>query len=526
MKKNLLISLIVGIFFSCDFGDLKGVSTENSGSSSFFSSVSTNGVLPPKNIRHEVAISQGTYSIKVFWNPISNVNKYIIETIESDGTKKEFTSELPEWVFVAEFAADQTTYTKNIVISSININGKRSVASNVYEISISKSDSYNETVLEAYLSRGTETGITLTWSRAKEADYYKIERQLTGDEQNEDRETVIPIFLSANETSPRFIWTDATAKAGFLYDYIITPVNALGILGRPKMVKEGFILPLPQNIEVSAGSNVFSTTGVTVIDIKFDLVNKLQTFAGVTTDPGFIENFKPTKINLYVGESPKDALSQIKSIDSLSADHTSNPETGIDLLAKWSNTMDINIPVEDGNMTEITIGGDILFYAGNIDNDIEITYVYRLVLKPHSNFAIWATPYYFTLNIDYALDTEDKLPSSGIVFGWATSTTNKDATLFEFVSQEIVTAEDGSLSVALDWDDQPNATTYYLYQKQENEGGWSLIPSDSSLILSEASLPVEKNKGYYYGVAWSAMGENATDQSRIVGFSQLVKFVE
>ena len=253
MKKPLLICLTAFFIFpiSCQYGTLVDGGGDIDNNYSVLGEVlSSTAVLPPTNAQSIISTGNGKYTVLLCWDSVPNAKEYSV-SLSGDVEIKDERVSSPQYSFDVTLSGD-SDFTAEATLKTINVNGKISAAGKVLPISFGSEAAYNEKVQNFFVSRGDQTSVKLTYSRAKDAESYYLERKQTGAPDTEWK-VLVPALINPDLTESQYYYNDQTAVEGYRYDYRISPVNIGGIKGEPTVAEAGFVLPLVRNLYAGQG---------------------------------------------------------------------------------------------------------------------------------------------------------------------------------------------------------------------------------------------------------------------------------
>lgn len=487
MRNLVSLLSVILLFIGCAWGSL--LENELTGSDSVLSeSLGTSGVLPPSGLKFVSIAENASRQILVTWNSVANAKEYEV-TVKGDHNE---TVKVATAQYRFPITMDENGFSAEVTLKTININNVVSASSAPLSVFIGTDAVYNEECHNFYASRGTETSIKLTYSPAKDADRYMLERRRSRAPEEEPWDIINPGIVNANFDDPEYYYFDQTAKEGYRYDYRITPIDVAGIAGIPRVAKEGFSLPLARSLKAGQGGEGVYDGNKGIFAVEWIVQTKLLDF-----------DDQPVEDEV-LNELLADLAFEIR---------TANSATGLDgeganFSADWSihnlpmfsnyNGSNFNGFTVDSDFTDsgLTIAGAKIY-----QKSFENSSVYRLYIivdgsghNAETN-PIWETYAYFQVRSKYGNKYTD-LPWSNKAYGYAVRQSAANLCL----DLTVTAAESGAGEVSVSWTGG-TASNWAVFMKKEDEAGYTVIEGAESVSGTEYSVGGLEEGSYSFGVA-------------------------
>lgn len=487
MRNLVSLLSVILLFIGCAWGSL--LENELTGSDSVLSeSLGTSGVLPPSGLKFVSIAENASRQILVTWNSVANAKEYEV-TVKGDHNE---TVKVATAQYRFPITMDENGFSAEVTLKTININNVVSASSAPLSVIIGTDAVYNEECHNFYASRGTETSIKLTYSPAKDADRYMLERRRSRAPEEEPWDIINPGIVNANFDDPEYYYFDQTAKEGYRYDYRITPIDVAGIAGIPRVAKEGFSLPLARSLKAGQGGEGVYDGNKGIFAVEWIVQTKLLDF-----------NDQPVEDEV-LNELLADLAFEIR---------TANSATGLDgeganFSADWSIH---NLPMfsnyNGSNFNGFTVDSDFTDSGSTIagakiyQKSFENSSVYRLYIivdgighNAETN-PIWETRAYFQVRSKYGNKYTD-LPWSNKAYGYAVS--QNAANLCSNLT--VTAAESGAGEVSVSWSGD-ESSNWMVFMKKDGEAGYTVIEGAESVSGTEYSVGGLEEGSYSFGVA-------------------------
>lgn len=496
MKKTVAILTAAAFLSGCGWGSLMG--EELTGDHSVLSeSLSSVGVLPPSGIKGTITPENSAYTVLVTWDSVANAKEYEV-AVTGDYTKTEKV-DVSQYKFPVSLEKGGS-FTASVTLKTINVNGKVSAKSAPLVISFGSDSVYSESVHDFYASRGTETSVLLTYTPAKGADRYKLERRLTGAPAEAEWELISAGIVNADSSAALYYYYDQTAVGGYCYDYRITPVDAGGIAGTASVTEAGFVWPLARDLRAGQGGEGFyDVNNKGVFAVEWDIQSTLLGYGGAPIDESVYPELAAIMDGLSFQFRVAAGASQLDEKDANFASEW-NYSAGIASFTNYDGNNLPNFTPEQDGFTDagMTIGGAKIYKksAEHID-----TYRLYVIVDGTGHTAenpVWGKKGYLQVRSSYSKYPD--LPWSNKASGYVVSPTEAEIW------------KDGTVSAVAD---APNAVTvrwtgtegtgfqgWYLYLKKEGEAEFTQM-EDIGTVSGVESMPVVglTAGSYWFGVA-------------------------
>ncbi len=507
MKKTVVILTLTAFLSGCGWGTLVG--EELTGDHSVLGeSLSSVGVLPPSGIKGTIAPENSAYTVLITWDSVANAKEYEI-AITGDYSKTEKV-EVSQYKFPVSLEKGGS-FTASVTLKTINVNGKVSAKSAPLVISFGSDSVYSESVHDFYASRGTETSVLLTYTPAKGADRYKLERRLTGAPVDAEWELISAGIVNADSSASLYRYYDQTAVGGYCYDYRITPVDAGGIAGTASVTEAGFVWPLARDLRAGHGGEGFYKDNKGVFAVEWDIQSELLGYGGAPIDSAVYPELKEIMKGLSFQFRVAAGASQLDDKDANFASDW-NYSAGI---ASFSNYDGSNLegftPERDGFAdASMSVGGAKVYKKSEGHIDTYRLYVIVNGAGHTDDNPIWGKKGYLQVRSSYV--KYPALPWSNKASGYVVSEDHagiyKDATV-SAVSEK-------ANSVTVSWTggmEGGGFKGWFLYMKKEGEAEFSQR-EDYDLVSGVSSMEIGglAAGSYWFGVA----GVDSSDNTGII----------
>ncbi len=504
MKKPLLICLTAFFIFpiSCQYGTLVDGGGDIDNNYSVLGEVlSSTAVLPPTNAQSIISTGNGKYTVLLCWDSVPNAKEYSV-SLSGDVEIKDERVSSPQYSFDVTLSGD-SDFTAEATLKTINVNGKISAAGKVLPISFGSEAAYNEKVQNFFVSRGDQTSVKLTYSRAKDAESYYLERKQTGAPDTEWK-VLVPALINPDLTESQYYYNDQTAVEGYRYDYRISPVNIGGIKGEPTVAEAGFVLPLVRNLCAGQGGE-----GIYAASDKKGIFKVSWEVQSVLYDYGDqpVEDEKLTEMLLGLSFQIRVAASAT-GLDSLAnPNFTSQWSTVSSSLAGFSNYGDSN--TEFNGLTKGTVFQTLsgcTVYCAEPTEETGLKEYYMYIIVDGTDSAMFRTHAFFQVRPNYGSSIAAALPWSNKAYGYVVSKAAADRCTSKVTDITAVDAGDGTVQIS--WSGTSSTNKWALYAKKVGEAGFSYI-GDAAETSASVTFPFASGD-YYFGVAATSDGEEGS----------------
>lgn len=505
MKKPLLICLTAFFIFpiSCQYGTLVDGGGDIDNNYSVLGEVlSSTAILPPTNAQSIISTGNGKYTVLLCWDSVPNAKEYSV-SLSGDVEIKDERVSSPQYSFDVTLSGD-SDFTAEATLKTINVNGKISAAGKVLPISFGSEAAYNEKVQNFFVSRGDQTSVKLTYSRAKDAESYYLERKQTGAPDTEWK-VLVPALINPDLTESQYYYNDQTAVEGYRYDYRISPVNIGGIKGEPTVAEAGFVLPLVRNLCAGQGGE-----GIYAASDKKGIFKVSWEVQSVLYDYGDqpVEDEKLKEMLLGLSFQIRVAASAT-GLDSLvNPNFTSQWSTVSSSLAGFSNYGDSD--TEFNGLTKGTVfqtlSGCTTVYCAEPTEETGLKEYYMYIIVDGTDSAMFRTPAFFQVRPDYGSSIAAALPWSNKAYGYVVPKTDAEKCSGGVTGVAAVDSGDGTVQIS--WNGTSSTNKWAIYAKGTDEAGFSYIGEAES---NPASVTFPFASGdYYFGVAATSDGEEGS----------------
>lgn len=505
MKKLLQIGLTVFLIFptvlSCEYGTLVDGGGDVDNNYSVLGEVlSSTAVLPPSNAQSIISTANGKYKVLLCWDSVPNAKEYSV-SVSGDTEIKDERVTSPQYSFDVTLS-EKSDFTAVAKLKTINVNGKISAAGKSLLISFGSEAAYNEKVQTFMVSRGDQTSVKLTYSRAKDAESYYLERKQTGAPDTEWK-VLVPSLINPDLTVSQYYYYDQTAVEGYRYDYRISPVDIGGIKGQPTVAEAGFVLPLVRNLSAGQGGE-----GIYAASDKKGIFKVSWEVQSVLYDYGDkpVEDEKLKEMLAGLSFQIRVAASAT-GLDSYTIPNFSSQwSTVSSSLAGFSNYGDSNTDfsgLTKGSVFQ-TLSGCTIYSASQTESTgLQEYFMYIIVDETEAK--MFRTHAFFQVRPDYGSSIATILPWSNKAYGYVVAKTDAEKCSAGVTDITAVDAGDGT--VQLTWSGVSSTGKWALYAKGVGEAGFSYI-GEATETSATVSFPLASGD-YYFGVAATSGGEES-----------------
>lgn len=504
MKKPLLICLTAFFIFpiSCQYGTLVDGGGDIDNNYSVLGEVlSSTAVLPPTNAQSIISTGNGKYTVLLCWDSVPNAKEYSV-SLSGDVEIKDERVSSPQYSFDVTLSGD-SDFTAEATLKTINVNGKISAAGKVLPISFGSEAAYNEKVQNFFVSRGDQTSVKLTYSRAKDAESYYLERKQTGAPDTEWK-VLVPALINPDLTESQYYYNDQTAVEGYRYDYRISPVNIGGIKGEPTVAEAGFVLPLVRNLCAGqGGEGIYASSDKKgIFKVSWEVQSVLYDYGDQP-----VEDEKLKEMLLGLSFQIRVAASAT-GLDSLAnPNFTSKWSTVSSSLAGFSNYGDSN--TDFNGLTKGTVFqtlSDCTVYCDESTEETGLKEYYMYIIVDGTDSAMFRTHAFFQVRPNYGSSIAAALPWSNKAYGYVVSKAAADRCTSKVTDIAAVDAGDGTVQIS--WSGISSTGKWALYAKKVGEAGFSYI-GDAAETSASVTFPFASGD-YYFGVAATSDGEEGS----------------
>ena len=504
MKKPLLICLTAFFIFpiSCQYGTLVDGGGDIDNNYSVLGEVlSSTAVLPPTNAQSIISTGNGKYTVLLCWDSVPNAKEYSV-SLSGDVEIKDERVSSPQYSFDVTLSGD-SDFTAEATLKTINVNGKISAAGKVLPISFGSEAAYNEKVQNFFVSRGDQTSVKLTYSRAKDAESYYLERKQTGAPDTEWK-VLVPALINPDLTESQYYYNDQTAVEGYRYDYRISPVNIGGIKGEPTVAEAGFVLPLVRNLCAGqGGEGIYAASDKKgIFKVSWEVQSVLYDYGDQPVeDERLTEMLSRLSFQIRVASSAT-------GLDSLAnPNFTSQWSTVSSSLAGFSNYGDSN--TEFSGLTKGTVFQTLsgcTVYCDESTEETGLKEYYMYIIVDGTDSAMFRTHAFFQVRPNYGSSIAAALPWSNKAYGYVVSKAAADRCTSKVADIAAVDAGDGTVQIS--WNGTSSTGKWALYAKKVGEAGFSYI-GDAAETPASVTFPFASGS-YYFGVAATSDGEEGS----------------
>lgn len=500
MKKLLRIGLTAFFIFpiACQYGSLvDGGGNADNNYSVLGEVLSSTAVLPPSNAQSIISTGNGKYTVLLCWDSVPNAKEYSV-SVSGDIEIKDERVTSPQYSFDVTLSGG-SDFNAVAKLKTININGKISATGKSLPISFGSEAAYNEKVQTFLVSRGDETSVKLTYSRAKDAESYYLERKQTGAPDTEWK-VLVPALINPDLTAGQYYYYDQTAEEGYRYDYRISPVDIGGIKGQSTVAEAGFVLPLVRNLSAGQGGE-----GIYAASDKKGIFKVSWNVQSVLYDYGD-KPVEDAKLNEMVAglQFRIRVASSATGLDSHAIPNFSSQWSTVSAsLAGFSNYSDSNADfsgLTKGTVFQTLSGCTI--YKADMTDETGLQEYFMYIIVDGTDSSMFRTHAFFQVRPDYGRSVGTTLPWSNKAYGYVVSKT--DAGQASGVA-DITAADAGDGTVQITWSGTSSTGKWAVYAKGVGEAGFSYI-GDASSSPASVTFPFASGD-YYFGVAATSDGD-------------------
>ena len=499
MRNLVSLLSVILLFIGCSWGSL--LENELTGSDSVPSeSLDTSGVLPPSGIKGTIAPENSAYTVLITWDSVANAKEYEI-AITGDYSKTEKV-EVSQYKFPVSLAKGDS-FTASVTLKTINVNGKVSAKSAPLVISFGSDSVYSESVHDFYASRGTETSVLLTYTPAKGADRYKLERRLTGTPDDVEWELISAGIVNADSSASLYRYYDQTAVGGYCYDYRITPVDAGGIAGTASVTEAGFVWPLARDLRAGQGGEGFYEDNKGVFAVEWDIQSELLGYGGEPIDSEVYPELKEIMKGLSFQFRVAAGASQLDDKDANFASDW-NYSAGIASFSNYDGSnlsKDFTPERDEFADASMSVGGAKIYKKSEGYIDTYRLYVIVNGAGHADDNPIWGKKGYLQVRSSY--DKYPDLPWSNKASGYVVSST--DAEIWK--DGKVFIIDYAPNAVKIEWTGGDEGSVFQgwsLYIKKEGEAEFSQLEGyDFVEGIKSTEIRGLAAGSYWFGVAGS-----------------------
>ena len=494
MKKPLLICLTAFFIFpiSCQYGTLVDGGGDIDNNYSVLGEVlSSTAVLPPTNAQSIISTGNGKYTVLLCWDSVPNAKEYSV-SLSGDVEIKDERVSSPQYSFDVTLSGD-SDFTAEATLKTINVNGKISAAGKVLPISFGSEAAYNEKVQNFFVSRGDQTSVKLTYSRAKDAESYYLERKQTGAPDTEWK-VLVPALINPDLTESQYYYNDQTAVEGYRYDYRISPVNIGGIKGEPTVAEAGF---------GQGGEGIYAASDKKgIFKVSWEVQSVLYDYGDQP-----VEDEKLKEMLSGLSFQIRTAASAT-GLDSLAnPNFTSKWSTVSSSLVGFSNYGDSNTEfcgLTKGTVFQTLSGCTV--YCAESTEETGLKEYYMYIIVDGTDSAMFRTHAFFQVRPNYGSSIAAALPWSNKAYGYVVSKAAANQCPLKVTDIAAVDAGDGTVQIS--WSGTSSTNKWALYAKKVGEAGFSYI-GDAAETPASVTFPFASGD-YYFGVAATSNGEEGS----------------
>lgn len=510
-----IVVFFFSMVFSCVYPEIYQIDLTNDGdnkSNTVLAGLAGNpALMPPSELTYLAELNGTTLNWRLSWDAVPFAVKYAIFLTDEAGSF--FTecgsAESNSWTHQETVAVHQIEKTTFFAVQAINSNKSASGYTCILKAEFRKVNSAISAVDTIFISKGTETGVLVTWLPAPGAVRYRIDRARSGGEMI----TVNNSFIPLNLDDERFSWLDRNIEESLLYDYRVTGFDQYGASGLPGPIAEkGFVWPGAMDFDVSPGSRVRGIEGSTeysVIDLKWICPAYTMTASGIE-DPIFADDWE-----IMTAVNPSDLnYTALKDIYS-SAAGVQEELTCLKLFDP--GLADIGVHLVDNltsdGFTQHSTNSQLFYksFTSSVDGRIYYQFVYRLLVEDNSFPLIgftsaWDFLYYFQARAIYNQGSfdEEKTLYSPVMRGFAA---NPSAVTFDETTYPMVYNLNPDLTVeftfnAVEQSPGVEVASYRLYRREKRSFNYNLIVETAANSQVQYILKDESaSKGMIYEYA-------------------------
>lgn len=504
MKKLLRISLTLFLIFSvgCQYGSLVDGGGDSDNNYSVLGEVlSSTAVLPPSNVQSIISTGNGKYTVLLCWDSVSNAKEYSV-SVSGDVEITDERVASPQYSFDVTLSGD-SEFNAVVKLRTINVNGKISASGKSLTVSFGMGAVYNEKVQTFLVSRGDETSVKLTYSRAKDAESYYVERKQTGAPE-EEWKVLVPALINPDLTASQYYYYDQTAVEGYRYDYRISPVDIGGIKGQSTVAEAGFVLPLVRNLSAGqGGEGIYDTSGKKgIFKVSWNVQSVLYDYGdNPVEDEKLIEMLAGLSFSVRVASSAT-------GLDSHTVPNFSSQwSTVSSALSGFSNYSDSNS--EFAGLTKGTVFQTLsgcTVYSADKTEETGLREYFMYIIVDGTEESMFRTNAFFQVRPDYGSSVGTTLPWSNKAYGYVVPKTAADQCTSKV--SDITAADAGDGTVQISWNGTSSTNKWAIYAKGVGEAGFSYI---GEVTETSAAVPFPFASGdYYFGVAATSGGDEGS----------------
>lgn len=463
--------------------------------------LSSTAVLPPSNAQSIISTGNGKYTVLLCWDSVPNAKEYSV-SVSGDVEIKDERVTSPQYSFDVTLSGD--SFSAVAKLKTINVNGKISAAGKSVPVSFGSEAAYNEKVQNFLVSRGDETSVKLTYSRAKDAESYYLERKQTGAPDTEWK-VLVPALINPDLTVSQYYYYDQTAVEGYRYDYRISPVDIGGIKGQSTVAEAGFVLPLVRNLSAGqGGEGIYAASDKKgIFKVSWDVQSVLYDYGDKPVeDEKLKEMLSRLSFQVRVAASAT-------GLDSYAIPNFPSQWSTVSLsLAGFKNYGDSNTDfsgLTKGSVFQ-TLSGCTIYSAAQTETAGLQEYFMYIIVDGTEDEGMYRTRAFFQVRPDYGSSIAATLPWSNKAYGYVVSKT--DAGKCSAGVTDITAVDAGDGTVQISWNGTSSTNKWAIYAKGVGEAGFSYIGEVTE--TSAAVLFPFASGDYYFGIAATSGGEEAS----------------
>lgn len=514
------------VFFStsCSYMELEGDETIGNGSV-LASLIGDNLILPPDSLNSVIVNNLSDYKVRLTWPAQEGAKSYLVFVGESEtGVAAE--SNFLEYPVIVVSGSSQTILFS---VAAVNISGVAGAKSISYSVVISSDGVFDASVEQAFASKGTESGIMVSWTPVPAAAYYRIERvaydrNRVGEPAEDDfvvvRSSFFPIGTGVTMIEYLDTYVSATAQ---LFDYFITPFNSEGAAGtrtlysEDNVAREGYIRPFPDDIQVISGlwdgaavvGSPSSGDNESVIELQWSIKSKLFDNNGILENPAedplrYEVSQIPSSFNIQTAYSPVDA--NFKSVSSVFLEEDGELFALVSISGKFYE--ETALPV---GLTEDSDSGVKLWFE---EIDGVRYYRYRIAVQDNdftpgnqNYLTSWGQKFYFRIQVRYNENSLENRYISPFSLAQGGIAVNPDSVVFQ--NGEVLAVVGVSFldplvdAINVSWPAVTGAGGYFIYRKGDGEGAYKCLTPNGVTELIYDDIEFDVGSRYQYAIAVS-----------------------
>lgn len=504
MKYLFRIGLTVFLIFpvGCQYGSLVDGGGDADNNYSVLGEVlSSTAVLPPSNAQSIISTGNGKYTVLLCWDSVPNAKEYSV-SVSGDVEIEDERVTSPQYSFDVTLSGD-SDFNAVAKLKTININGKISATGKSLTISFGSDAAYNEKVQTFLVSRGDETSVKLTYSRAKDAESYYVERKQTGAPDTEWA-VLVPALINPDLTVSQYYYYDQTAEEGYRYDYRISPVDSGGIKGQSTVAEAGFVLPLVRNLSAGqGGEGIYDSSGKKgIFKVSWNVQSVLYDYGDKPVeDEKLNEMLAGLQFQVRVASSATGLDSHTTPNFSTNWSTVSASLSGFSNYGNGDTTF---TGLTTGTVFQ-TLSGCTIYSADKTEETGSREYFMYIVVDG-TDSSMFGTHAFFQVRPDYGSSIATTLPWSNKAYGYVVS--KADADLCTVKVTDITAVDSGNGTVQISWNGTSSTNKWAIYAKGTDEAGFSYIGEADSNPAS-VTFPFASGS-YYFGVAAKSDGEEGS----------------